>query len=859
MANGKPIQLSCSTMTPSRRLKDAPGAHVHSMKRLLVLLFLLASPAWASTRYVAPNCSGMPTPCTTTVSAAVDSGATGDSIIVTSGIGNSTPATYSNDVMTIGTTRNNLVIHGVGMNWEFPPAKGNMPKMDCNGTVSGQKAIFNVDPNVSINIEGLEMQDALGDALGLPNTNYAAIRINNASTGSVRVLYNVIHDNDNGVLGACDSTFIMHNEFYSNGSRQSDHGGAGQDHNVYIVSTGAKYVLFAYNYSHNTHTGHLFKSRAKENYILYNRLWDDNDSTTSAIDLPDCGKSYVIGNVMVQDPGTDNPRIVGYGLEGCTNPTKELYAFNNTIVNNRTDANVNCFEIVSGTTAQIRNNIFYWVATPGFTTAIYSGSSPTLSNNYTEQPQADGARFANAGAGDYHLTGMSPSTIIDAGMNPGTVSGFDCTPNKQYVYDRSFATRTMTGPSWDIGAFEYTAAGGSGGCPFVLTETGSGFSVENSILGRSEDGRRGRFVSDAYPLLARADSRGRIRLRIAELETETDEIDELKLGRVEVPAGDRLATDSSGRPVLMHQLEIPIQSAQWSGRQLPFQSPVAPGEAFWGEAGDSVEFDLQPGQSVAIDSRLGVGVQLRAKQHAPSLPASLQGVASGITIRVSPDAEGERWITLGSVIPREFWSADILPSTGPAGQEVRRIRVIWHTSHTLGWIGLVETAEVQPQILPCLMARHSAGGSVLGELNARDGRIATIRPEEFVELEFDAGEASTGTQYVLLANGRYYRTETQKSTAVPAAYGLAQNRPNPFNPETSIEFDLPKPSSVTLRVYSAAGQLIRTIVDKEMPAGSHTARWNARDDRGTPLPSGVYFYELRAGTFEQKRRMILLR
>jgi len=473
-------------------------------------------------------------------------------------------------------------------------------------------------------------------------------------------------------------------------------------------------------------------------------------------------------------------------------------------------------------------------------------------NAYIDTTQArveigDAPTYANCTEREIQIPSAWSDASITITLNQGAFSSL--AGKYLYVTDRYGYVNTTP--------FQFPTGGG--GCPFVLTETGSGFSVENSILGRSEDGARGRFVSDAYPLLAKADARGRIRLRVAELESETDEIDEVKLGRVEVPAGDRLATDSSGRPVLMHQLEIPIRSAQWSGRQLPFQSPVAPGEAFRGEAGDSAEFDLQPGQSVAINSRLGVGVQLLAKQHAPSLPRSPQGGAAGITIRVSPDAEGEKWITLGSVIPREFWSTDILPGTSPAGQDVRRIRVIWHTPHTLGWIGIVETAEVQPKILPCLTARHSAAGSVLGELNARDGRIVTLRPEEFVELEFDAGEASTGTQYVLLANGRYYRTDTQKSTAVPAAYALAQNRPNPFNPETSIEFDLPSPSSVTLRVYSVAGLLIRTIIDKAMPAGFHMARWNARDDRGAPLPSGVYFYELRAGAFEQRRRMVLLR
>jgi len=764
----------------------------------------------------------------------------------------------------------NCVIRGVDANWASPDTSvlgTNRPTLNANGFASGSKAIINLGTAAAnTRIENLNLSNCATYPQGNPTNNYAAIRINNRmDPGYVAVRYCQLDHNDNGILGYCDSILVEYCNIHDNGSGHHAGGlGDGQQHNIYVDGSQGAFCI-RYSWSHHSLNGHLVKSRAVRNWIYYNRITDDADTVSRNIDLPDCGRSFIIGNVITQEgsSGDSNGEMIGYGAENQNNPTKECYVFHNTFVNTVTTHNAYATAFYSGTTAaQLKDNIFYGDGTFNQYDAAPTRVAPDTSNNFYENDTLNSAKFLNPATGDYHLTAATPGTIVNAGVALGTVASTNCTPDKQYVYDLSNQARTISGSAIDIGAFEFTAAGGSGGnagCPFVLTETGSGFSVENSILGRSEDGGRGRFVSDAYPLLARADARGRIRLRVAELETETDEIDELRLGRVEVPAGDRLATDSSGRPVLMHQLEIPIRTTQWSGRQLPFQSPVAPSKAFRGEAGDSAEFELQPGQSVAINSRLGVAVQLRAKQPAPSLRASPQGGATGITIRVSPDGEGERWITLGSVIPREFWSTDILPSTGPAAQDVRRIRVIWHTPHTLGWIGVVETAEVQPQILPCLMARHSAGGSVLGELNARDGRIATIRPEEFVELEFDAGEASTGTQYVLLANGRYYRTATQKSIAMPAAYGLAQNRPNPFNPETSIEFDLPSPSSVTLRVYSVAGLLIRTIIDKEMPAGYHMAHWNARDDRGTPLPSGVYFYELRAGAFEEKRRMVLLR
>ena len=86
--------------------------------------------------------------------------------------------------------------------------------------------------------------------------------------------------------------------------------------------------------SHHAKVGHLVKSRADENHILYNRLMDEADGTSSyAINLPNGGTSYVIGNLVQQGPQTQNAAILAYGEEGTTNPKADLYVVNNTFVN----------------------------------------------------------------------------------------------------------------------------------------------------------------------------------------------------------------------------------------------------------------------------------------------------------------------------------------------------------------------------------------------------------------------------------------------------------------------------------------------------------------------------------------------
>ncbi|MFH1568844.1 MAG: FlgD immunoglobulin-like domain containing protein, partial [Gemmatimonadota bacterium] len=86
-----------------------------------------------------------------------------------------------------------------------------------------------------------------------------------------------------------------------------------------------------------------------------------------------------------------------------------------------------------------------------------------------------------------------------------------------------------------------------------------------------------------------------------------------------------------------------------------------------------------------------------------------------------------------------------------------------------------------------------------------------------------------------------------------------QNYPNPFNPETTIHFDLSEGTAVTLTVYDAAGQSVRNLVNGEfMAAGTYNLRWDGRNADGGQVGSGIYFYELKAGSFTSMKKMTLL-
>jgi flagellar hook assembly protein FlgD len=88
---------------------------------------------------------------------------------------------------------------------------------------------------------------------------------------------------------------------------------------------------------------------------------------------------------------------------------------------------------------------------------------------------------------------------------------------------------------------------------------------------------------------------------------------------------------------------------------------------------------------------------------------------------------------------------------------------------------------------------------------------------------------------------------------------LHQNTPNPFNPTTVIRYDVPAAGgNVTLRIYDVAGRLIRTLVDGAQTSGQKSVTWQATDDLGSRVGSGVYFYHLRAPGFSETRKMVLV-
>lgn len=321
---------------------------------------------------------------------------------------------YSGDVAVW--TANNLSIRGTG----------GMAHLDAAGRSAQQKAIW-VIRGSNTTIEHVEFSGCK-----VPDKNGAGIR----QEGSGLVLrYCSFHDNEDGILaGANPGSVILieHSEFNHNGA------GDGQSHNIYIGKI--KSFTLRYCWSHRAVIGHLVKSRAEENFIICNRLTDEQDGSSSyVIDLPDGGRSFIIGNVIQHGPKAENGVAVSYAAEGAANAVQELYVVNNTCVNQRAAGGK--FLRVAGKSPLVKvvNNLVTGTKT------VLDGNGSLDNNLVTDDPG-----FVDAAACDYRIT--AKSRAVNAGIDPGEAGSLRLLPSLQYRHPAGKEPRIAKAKA-DVGAF----------------------------------------------------------------------------------------------------------------------------------------------------------------------------------------------------------------------------------------------------------------------------------------------------------------------------------------------------------------------------------------------------------------------
>ncbi|HET7763736.1 MAG TPA: hypothetical protein VFK92_01455 [Burkholderiales bacterium] len=346
-------------------------------------------------------------------SAAIAAAQTGDVIEIDAG-------TYVDDTSVWGA--GNLTLRGVG----------GRAHMQSTQLIANGKGIWVTSNNAVV--ENIEFS---GAAVSVSDgENGAGLRVD----GNGLVVCNgYFHDNQNGILDGSGVVLVEYSEFDHNGQCPPTNSCS---HNMYFSQNVTKFTL-QYSYSHRAHEGHLVKSRAQENHILYNRIMDETGDASYEIDLPQTGLSFIIGNLIQKGTTVGNSGVITFGVENANNPVHELYVVNNTIVND-SGSSVQFLSLGGGFTPTIRlvNNI---VVGNG---SVPSGAGITSTTNlFSNTPGlVDRINF------DYHLISGSPAR--DAGTDPGGVGGASLVPTSQYVQPTSRENRPVNG-AIDIGAYEF--------------------------------------------------------------------------------------------------------------------------------------------------------------------------------------------------------------------------------------------------------------------------------------------------------------------------------------------------------------------------------------------------------------------
>jgi hypothetical protein len=95
--------------------------------------------------------------------------------------------------------------------------------------------------------------------------------------------------------------------------------------------------------------------------------------------------------------------------------------------------------------------------------------------------------------------------------------------------------------------------------------------------------------------------------------------------------------------------------------------------------------------------------------------------------------------------------------------------------------------------------------------------------------------------------------------ATPEKFRLYTNFPNPFNPTTTISFEIPETVEVSLKIYDITGKLVKTLMNDEIEAGYHSVVWDGTDENGQAMASGLYFYHIESEKFNHTKQCLLLK
>jgi len=171
---------------------------------------------------------------------------------------------------------------------------------------------------------------------------------------------------------------------------------------------------------------------------------------------------------------------------------------------------------------------------------------------------------------------------------------------------------------------------------------------------------------------------------------------------------------------------------------------------------------------------------------------------------------------------------------------------------------VINDREVAEGRLSFAAANPNGARGKIGILNVTFEIVGQSGSQAGLKLNFSA-MAAAHTFKDLLPEVKINLEDLTVAKALPASFSLSQNHPNPFNPTTQIQFAVPQEIHVTVEIYNLLGEQVRTLLDAKQEAGNYDVRWDAKDKNGIEMPAGVYVVQMKAGSFSDMKKMLLVK
>jgi hypothetical protein len=274
-----------------------------------------------------------------------------------------------------------------------------------------------------------------------------------------------------------------------------------------------------------------------------------------------------------------------------------------------------------------------------------------------------------------------------------------------------------------------------------------------------------------------------------------------------------------------------------------------------GDEGFDSAFDLRPDNRIDFDDFF---------VFADNFGKGIEGSAKTVPVLAGLNSDTRLDLNAGSTLPRigeeltvAVDLADFVEVKG-YGFSVNYDPSVLEFVRATGDNTLGESKLAQPQVA------NKADGTVAVAAYGQTATQGNLGVSLVFRAKAEIENSNIDVTEAMLQDGSYDLNQVASLGTVqvqtrPEIFGLADNYPNPFNPETTLKYQLPEAADVKLEVYNVVGQVVRTLVASHQNAGRYVAQWDATNDNGQPLSSGIYFYHIQAGDFQKTKKMLLLK